>query len=82
MAPTHPQRVLRLIEQAGIIRPRDLERWGIPRAILQRLVRRGDVERVGRGLYMLPPTSTWIGILALATSTGRPISVWRAGTRR
>ena len=35
---------------------RDLERWGISRATLQRLVRRGDVERVGRGLYMLPGT--------------------------
>ncbi len=54
MAPTHPQKVLKLIEEAGLIRPRDLELWGIPRAVLQRLVERGDVERVGRGLYMLP----------------------------
>ncbi len=54
MASTHSRKVLELIEEAGLIRPRDLERWGIPRAILQRLVQRGDVERVGRGLYMLP----------------------------
>ncbi len=56
MAPPHPQKVLELIEEAGIIRPRDLERWGISRTTLQRLVRRGEVERVGRGLYMLPRT--------------------------
>ncbi len=50
----HSQKALSLIEQAGVIRPRDLEREGISRTTLQRLVRRGDVERVGRGLYMLP----------------------------
>jgi predicted transcriptional regulator of viral defense system len=54
MAQLQTQRVLDLIQEAGVLRPRDLERHGIPRTYLQRLVRRGEVERVGRGLYMIP----------------------------
>ena len=54
MAQPQTQRVLDLIQQVGVLRPRDLEKHGIPRTHLQRLVRRGEVERVGRGLYMLP----------------------------
>ncbi len=52
----HPQtqRVLDLLSDGGVLRPRDLARHGIPRTYLQRLVRRGEIERVGRGLYMLP----------------------------
>ncbi len=48
------QRVLDLLSDDGVLRPRDLAQHGIPRTYLQRLVRRGEVERVGRGLYMLP----------------------------
>jgi predicted transcriptional regulator of viral defense system len=48
------EQVLELIRQAGILRPRDLDTYGIPRTYLQRLFEKGLVERVGRGLYMLP----------------------------
>jgi len=55
MAATETQkRVLDLLGEAVVLRPRDLERHGISRSSLQRLVQRGEVERVGRGLYMLP----------------------------
>ncbi len=54
MAPTHSEKILKLIEEVGLIRPRDLESWGIPRTVLQRLIQKGELERVGRGLYMLP----------------------------
>ncbi len=54
MAPKQSQKILEVIKEAGLLRPRDLERWGIPRAALLRLVERGDIVRVGRGLYMLP----------------------------
>lgn len=37
-----------------MVRPRDLDAHGIPRIYLTRLVRRGLLERVGRGLYTLP----------------------------
>ncbi|HEX9734045.1 MAG TPA: type IV toxin-antitoxin system AbiEi family antitoxin domain-containing protein [Thermoanaerobaculia bacterium] len=51
---TSTDKVLDLIRETGVLRSRDLDRHEIPRASLQRLVRRGEVERVGRGLYMLP----------------------------
>jgi predicted transcriptional regulator of viral defense system len=48
------QRILALVEQAGVLRPRDLDAHGIPRIYLSRLCERGDLQRVGRGLYVLP----------------------------
>ncbi len=36
-----------------MVRPRDLVQRGIPRSVLQRLVKRGLAVRVGRGLYAL-----------------------------
>jgi predicted transcriptional regulator of viral defense system len=46
--------VLRLVQEAGVLRPRELDAHGIPREILRRLSARGLLARVGRGLYMLP----------------------------
>ncbi len=54
MSPTQPDKVLALARSRGVIRPRDLEPLGIPRAVLQRLVERGALVRAGRGLYMSP----------------------------
>jgi predicted transcriptional regulator of viral defense system len=48
------QRILEIVEQAGVLRPRDLDAHGIPRIYLSRLRERGLLERVGRGLYVLP----------------------------
>jgi predicted transcriptional regulator of viral defense system len=45
-------RALRLIEQKGLTRPKDLETDGITRAQLSRLVNRGLVLRQGRGVYV------------------------------
>ena len=49
--------VLELVKSAGVLRPRDLDRHGIPRQYLSILHRRGLVERVGRGLYVA--TGAW-----------------------
>lgn len=46
-------RVIKLVKKAGILRPRDLDPYGIPREYLMRLYRKGVVQRVGRGLYTL-----------------------------
>ena len=43
-----------LARNKGLIRPCDLAPLGIPRVSLTRAVRRGQLERVGRGLYGLP----------------------------
>ena len=44
----------RLLERIGIARSRDLERAGVTRTQMRRLRERGLIERVARGLYMLP----------------------------
>ncbi|MEN9786184.1 MAG: hypothetical protein RLZZ299_1448 [Pseudomonadota bacterium] len=50
-ASRHEDAVLELVEQLGLVRPRDLAERGIPRMVLHRLVVRGDLERVARGVY-------------------------------
>ena len=49
----HTSRVLELVREAGILRPRDLDAHAIPREYLIRLLNRGLLERTGRGLYVL-----------------------------
>lgn len=47
-------KVLELVREAGVLRPRDLDPLGIPRTYLSRLHQAGRLERLGRGLYVLP----------------------------
>ena len=46
--------VLDVVRQHGILRPRELDRYGLPRQYLHRLYRRGQLIRLARGLYALP----------------------------
>jgi predicted transcriptional regulator of viral defense system len=46
-------RLLALIHHAGVLRARDAVRAGIARTYLQKAVDRGEIERVGRGVYTL-----------------------------
>jgi predicted transcriptional regulator of viral defense system len=48
-----PQRVLTLLRQRGIVRSRDLGRYGLDTKLLTRLEREGRIERRGRGIYTL-----------------------------
>lgn len=48
------EKLIDLVRSQGLIRSRDLAPLGIPRISLTRAVRRGQLERVGRGLYGLP----------------------------
>jgi len=48
------ERLINLTRSQGLIRPCDLIPMGISRVSLTRAVRRGQLERVGRGLYGLP----------------------------
>lgn len=47
-------KVLELTGKAGVLRPRDLDAHGIPRTYLSRLCADGRLQRIGRGLYVLP----------------------------
>ena len=51
---THGQRVLAMAREKGVLRTRDLAAAGIPRTVLTRLCRSGDLNRLSRGLYALP----------------------------
>ena len=54
---TSHQTILDLAAQRGLIRPRDLDAFGLPSVALTRLVRQGLLTRVGRGLYARPDRS-------------------------
>ncbi|MDR1934565.1 MAG: type IV toxin-antitoxin system AbiEi family antitoxin domain-containing protein, partial [Candidatus Accumulibacter sp.] len=50
---TTADKLLELVRAQGLLRPKALAPLGIPRVALTRAVRRGQLERVGRGLYGL-----------------------------
>ena len=51
------QKMLSIAQTRQILRPRDLEALGIPREYVLRLMRKGIVRRLGRGLYELADLS-------------------------
>ncbi len=51
---TNSERVLELAKRNKILRAKDLSEEDIPSVYLTRLVESGDLERIGRGLYVLP----------------------------
>ncbi|HEX6818467.1 MAG TPA: type IV toxin-antitoxin system AbiEi family antitoxin domain-containing protein [Ktedonobacterales bacterium] len=53
VAHSKADQVLQLAREMGVLRSRDLARYGIAREYLARLTRAGQLERVGRGLYVL-----------------------------
>lgn len=74
-ADTHPQRVLALTRQKGLLRPSDLTAIGAPRVVLTRLTATGQLEKVGRGLYRLPdtPASEDESLVAIATKVPQAV---------
>ena len=50
---TASQKILQIARRERIVRPRDVEAWGIARESLLRLYRRGVLTRTARGLYIL-----------------------------
>lgn len=53
MKPSRSEQVIELARKRGIIRPRDLQAYSLPREYLRRLTDRGLLQKVGRGLYTL-----------------------------
>lgn len=51
VAHTKTDELLDLVHRRHIVRPRDLDKAGIPRNYLTRLVERGSLLKIGRGLY-------------------------------
>ena len=53
MEVSRTEKIIRLAGEAGLIRPRDLDKYGIPREYLRRLCDKGVLERQTRGIYSL-----------------------------
>jgi len=51
MKTTQIERLLKFVNKKGIVRARDLDALAFPRVYLSRLVKTGNLERIGRGLY-------------------------------
>ena len=54
MKPTLIEKTLKIVSKTGVIRPRDLDEYGIPRKYLHILYKKGLLDRIGRGLYVSP----------------------------
>ena len=48
------EQILALAQQTGVLRARDVVLAGIPHSYLSRLTQQGQLQQIGRGLYMLP----------------------------
>jgi len=53
MANTKRERILQLLQEMGVVRPRDLEAIGISGVYLNKLYAEGTLDRPSRGLYTL-----------------------------
>lgn len=62
------ERLMSLIRPGMLVATHELVQAGIPRVALTRAVRRGQIERIARGLYGLPgrPTSANAGLAEVA----------------
>ncbi len=58
----------KLVQRRHIVRPRDLDAAGLPRNYLARLVRRGQLQRLDRGLYAASslPVSEHLSLLEVS----------------
>ena len=54
MRRTHREKVLQIARRQGVLRPFELDHYGIPRVILRRMEASGQLITVSRGLYSLP----------------------------
>jgi predicted transcriptional regulator of viral defense system len=53
----HVEKIARLASREPVLRSRDLAKHRISRTALARMQARGEIDRIGRGLYALPGTS-------------------------
>lgn len=75
MAQTKTEKLLDLIERRHVVRPRDLDEFDIPRNYLSRLVHRGELRKLERGLYtsMAVPTSEHISLLEVSRKVPKAV---------
>jgi predicted transcriptional regulator of viral defense system len=52
MKHTIAEKVLKIVRETGVLRPRDLDAYGVPRKYLSILYQKGLLNRVARGVYV------------------------------
>jgi len=50
------KKIIQIVKQLGIVRPRDMDEYGIHRKYIHMLYNQGVLNRIGRGLYTLSET--------------------------
>jgi predicted transcriptional regulator of viral defense system len=75
MARTKTERLLELAGRRHVLRPRDLDAAGIPRNYLGRLVHRGELRKLERGLYSAAtlPASEHISLLEVSRKVPKAV---------
>jgi predicted transcriptional regulator of viral defense system len=56
MKPEIREKIIQIVNRLGIVRPRDMDKYGIHRKYIHMLYNQGILNRIGRGLYTLPET--------------------------
>ena len=75
MEPSPTDRILSLAAEHGVLRTRDVLVRGIPAVYLTRLVAEGRLERVARGIYILPGEGLSSGSALAVVATRVPGAV-------
>jgi predicted transcriptional regulator of viral defense system len=72
---TKTEKLIDLIRRRQIVRARDLDAAGIPRNYLTRLVRRGQLQKLGRGVYAAEtlPASEHISLLEVSRKAPKAV---------
>jgi predicted transcriptional regulator of viral defense system len=75
MADTKTERLLELIQRKQVVRSQDLDAVGIPRNYLSRLVHRGELRKLGHGLYAgtAVPASEHISLLEVSRKVPKAV---------
>jgi predicted transcriptional regulator of viral defense system len=75
MKPSHPEQILSLARERGVLRTRDVLARGIPSVVLTRMVTDGRLERVARGIYIIPGEGLASGTALAVVATRVPGAV-------
>ncbi len=69
------KKIIELAEKYSVLRPKDVEKYNIPRQYVYRLYNKGKLEKIGRGLYKLPEKEFSEDVMLLEIAKKVPNSV-------
>ncbi len=69
------EKIIELAEKNTVLRPKDVEKYNIPRQYIYRLYKKGKLEKIGRGLYKIPDKELSEDIMLIETAKKVPNAV-------